>query len=421
MSLEGLYDLPPEQQEMILSGPALMPPNGTLPNFENPSNQNDMSTAVLTATIVIATVAVILRAYCKTFVYRKVEPEDGLVLLGWAFFIAFSYCCYRMIGGTGFFVHQWNVPVRDMTEILWLINMGTNFYAVSIACLKIGILHEWLRIFTPRGSRNWFWWSCWILIGVNVAFYTAAIIGGNLSCIPHQKIWDMALPGHCINRRALDTATAAINLLSTLFILILPQKIIWSLKLSSNKKIGVASVFTVGLLTVICAVFRLAATIEYLNSDDVTYRLCAMALWCQAEMCCAILVFCIPTIPKIFSEKTAVHRFFSSLRSSSSGRWSRHRDHQSGSTWEHTKGQLPSYNSSKPGTYRHVSDSAATRDSAEAPPLQQFTSTEHLNGVPRSAYQPPQTGGGIMRTTEVLVDGRRENSLSMDGQYGWAK
>lgn len=91
-------------------------------------------------------------------------------------------------------------------------------------------------------------WSCWILIGVNVAFYTAAIIGGNLSCIPHQKIWDMALPGHCINRRALDTATAAINLLSTLFILILPQKIIWSLKLSSNKKIGVASVFTVGLL-----------------------------------------------------------------------------------------------------------------------------------------------------------------------------
>lgn len=35
--------------------------------------------------------------------------------------------------------------------------MGTNFYAVSIACLKIGILHEWLRIFTPRGSRNWFW------------------------------------------------------------------------------------------------------------------------------------------------------------------------------------------------------------------------------------------------------------------------
>lgn len=121
-----------------------------------------------------------------------------------------------------------------------------------MGCLKVAILLEWIRIFSPRNSRGWFWYASWALLIVNGLLYTSALIAGNVSCIPHRKIWDRTVPGKCFSRTALDTAMASINVVSSVFILILPQKVIWSLQMNTAKKIGVSSVFAIGLLYVEC-------------------------------------------------------------------------------------------------------------------------------------------------------------------------
>lgn len=157
------------------------------------------------------------------------------------------------------------------------------------------------------------------MLTINTLFYATALIAGNLSCIPQAKIWNPLLPGKCIDRKKLDTANAGINVLSTLFILCLPQGVIWSLQMTKKMKMKVSAVFAVGLLyvnspiqiptinsllvacsAVAAAGARLATTVQYLRSDDTSYFISGMALSCVAEQTCAFVVFCVPCIPKIF-------------------------------------------------------------------------------------------------------------------------
>lgn len=56
-------------------------------------------------------------------------------------------------------------------------------------------------------------------------------------------------------------------------------------------------------------------TVKYVATSDTLYAIASVALWCLAEMTCMILVFCIPAIPKAFSEDHILGRVVTSLRS----------------------------------------------------------------------------------------------------------
>lgn len=76
MSLDQISFLPPAEQERILNGPALQPPAGIVPNFENPPSGNTLCRAVLTICLIISSLAVVNRAYSRIFCLKRVEIED---------------------------------------------------------------------------------------------------------------------------------------------------------------------------------------------------------------------------------------------------------------------------------------------------------------------------------------------------------
>jgi hypothetical protein len=120
-----------------------------------------------------------------------------------------------------------------------------------IGALKTAILLEWLRIFNPTGKRNTFFWACHIILWINILFYSASFFAINLACIPRQRIWDKTITeGHCFNENELYLAGTIVNLISDVAILLVPQKVIWSLKMSVKRKIGVSLIFATGLLYV---------------------------------------------------------------------------------------------------------------------------------------------------------------------------
>lgn len=86
------------------------------------------------------------------------------------------------------------------------------------------------------------------MIGVQVAFAIAAVIALNLACIPTKKKWEFWLPGKCINAHDIETVSAAFQLISDCIVLLLPQKVIWDLRLSWKKKLGVSIIFSLGIL-----------------------------------------------------------------------------------------------------------------------------------------------------------------------------
>jgi hypothetical protein len=114
--------------------------------------------------------------------------------------------------------------------------------------VKSAIVLEWIRLFVPSGTRTPFWWTCQVVMWVNIVYYTAVVIISAVSCSPHEKIWNQALPGKCFNIKAFFVSNAAINLGSDIIVLALPQKIIWNLKMSRRKKAGVSLLFATGVM-----------------------------------------------------------------------------------------------------------------------------------------------------------------------------
>lgn len=115
--------------------------------------------------------------------------------------------------------------------------------------LKIAIMLEWLHIFVPRRTLNktFFWVSC-TMITLNIMYYAAAIVSVQFYCIPREKIWDRWLPGQCLDRKSLDTSTGCFNVLFDIILLLMPQRVIWKLQLSTKRKLGISFVFSMGLL-----------------------------------------------------------------------------------------------------------------------------------------------------------------------------
>lgn len=114
--------------------------------------------------------------------------------------------------------------------------------------LKSAILLQWARTFVPKGFRNTFWWICHILLAINVLFYVACTLVEIFGCTPRRKLWTPGLPGTCVDMTKVNIASAIVNFSSDLIILYLPQRIIWSLHMSTSKKLGVATLFAVGVL-----------------------------------------------------------------------------------------------------------------------------------------------------------------------------
>jgi hypothetical protein len=171
-----------------------------------------------------------------------------------------------MVGvGSGIFVHQWDVSLRTLFDAAYVssctqmsatfhtnriqyMNAGSTVYGNVIMSLKIGILLEWSKTFVPRGHRNSFWWTCHTVLSINVIFYIICTFLEIFGCQPREKLWNATVSGTCLDVPKAGIAASVVNFVSDVIILVLPQKVIWGLHMSTSKKAGVAAIFALGLL-----------------------------------------------------------------------------------------------------------------------------------------------------------------------------
>ncbi|KAI0122425.1 hypothetical protein F4814DRAFT_458106 [Daldinia grandis] len=277
------------QREEFLDGPAEKPPDGIQSNLTNPHNSNNGGFLFTSFCLAIATVFVLVRLYAKVF------------LIGRIIFVGIAYCIYRLIINVGFRIHQWDIRVRSMSEHLYIMHLCINLYSAHLMVTKTAILLEWIHIFVPDGRRSLFYRACCCLIWANIIFYSVVIVVANLVCIPIQRIWDKTVDGECNgNENPLNILSASLNLVFDIFILVLPQPVIWKLHMPKTKKMGISIVFAIGILATMASCFRVANSVQY-RSGDSTYVASKLVIWSLVEMTCSFLVFCVPIIPGIWS------------------------------------------------------------------------------------------------------------------------
>ena len=120
-------------------------------------------------------------------------------------------------------------------------------YFVGVFTIKLAILLEFLRIFSPGRSHNTFW-IYYILIWLNFFFYVIILFLCVFPCQPIKKYWKPWIDGRCLDTTRLPVVNACVNVASDISLLIVPQKVIWNLQMSFKRRVGVSAIFLVGLL-----------------------------------------------------------------------------------------------------------------------------------------------------------------------------
>lgn len=171
-----------------------------------------------------------------------------LVIVAWIIFGVFLVYVYKMVIFPGAYVHQWNVRYIDLVQFLYHLSTSMVAGGTAIGLTKAAILLDWLHIFVPHRTRNAMAWTIYFLIAINSLYYLAGTIAEIFGCTPRKKIWDKTTPGTCTNTKAGFLIAASFNVVCDSVILALPQKIIWGLNLTPAKKIGISSLFAIGIL-----------------------------------------------------------------------------------------------------------------------------------------------------------------------------
>lgn len=122
-------------------------------------------------------------------------------------------------------------------------------YGIIIFFIKLSILLQFLELFAPAGLTNTMYWACHSLIWINLLFYLISTFLEIFSCKPRQKAWNpLITSGSCIDTLVLNVAASAINAVSDLILLILPQLMIWRLRMAVQRRIAVSAVFLIAIL-----------------------------------------------------------------------------------------------------------------------------------------------------------------------------
>ena len=123
-------------------------------------------------------------------------------------------------------------------------------WTASIGLIILAILLFYVRVFPNRWMRL----SVYGLTAFTIAWVLAMMLVVIFQCNPVQFFWNREIPGgHCINANDFYFAMAVVSTVVLVTVLFLPVPIIWTLQISYTRRLGLAFVFTIGVLYVILA------------------------------------------------------------------------------------------------------------------------------------------------------------------------
>ncbi|KAJ5686905.1 hypothetical protein N7536_009524 [Penicillium majusculum] len=190
-----------------------------------------------------------------------------ILFTGLRLFVAISVglCISGLVYGPpyGFGRHQAALSTHEVEGFLRGDYIFSHFYDWAIASIKLSILGLYYRIFSTVVFRR-------VVIGTAVfilCWLAAMEIGLGLECIPIQSIWNSDVKGTCINLVAFSYFTNITNLITDIWVFLLPVPIILGLHINRRRKLEVAGVFAIGLFTCGVTLARLTVVVSQGSSD----------------------------------------------------------------------------------------------------------------------------------------------------------
>lgn len=120
---------------------------------------------------------------------------------------------------------------------------------MTMLTLKPAILLQFLRVLIPRGDRSLTFWITHVVLWANTIFYIIVVFIEIFACRPMAKLWDPLITGgECLNAPLKYLIRANFNFALDAAILIWTQKVIWSLHMSTARRLKLGVLFLAGLM-----------------------------------------------------------------------------------------------------------------------------------------------------------------------------
>ncbi|KAH6663234.1 hypothetical protein B0J14DRAFT_707230 [Halenospora varia] len=247
--------------------------------------------AIIAACLFVATVVVSLRFYVRLVIIKNFGADDwalAVALIATIGSATIMAVCTRLgLGG-----HAYLLTIPEMSTFLKLVWIGSMGYSFAITLMKATFLLQYRRVFPlPSFER-----LCNMSLGFLVVWAIAGTLGSMLNCLPIERNWDASAPTNCVGRMYFWQAYAIMHIITDVLILVMPLPLLKTLPLPRVQKGVLVAVFSLGIFTCAISVIRLTTLRASLMSTDVTWTMPTTLIWSMAEVLCAIICVCIPTL-----------------------------------------------------------------------------------------------------------------------------
>ncbi|KAL6715466.1 hypothetical protein ACLMJK_006427 [Lecanora helva] len=266
---------------------------------------NDNKTPTICAVYALG-YALAVAAVGLRFLSRKVSnmpylADDWVILAALIIFTAlFGVDIWHVVGGQ-LGKHAIRVTPHEIMIFLKSLYVFNPLYTNIIPLVKISILLLYKRLF-PLDRVHLI---IYILVGILVGFEISTTFVDIFGCHPIAAAWNKKIPhSHCVVPQTLYMATAGINLATDVIILCIPMPLVWGLRLSVKRKVGVSLIFVLGSLVCVTTIFRIA-TFHYINGYDITWSYINTAYWTYSELVLSFICACVPTFRPVLKALSA--------------------------------------------------------------------------------------------------------------------
>ncbi|KAL8852532.1 MAG: hypothetical protein Q9221_002528 [Calogaya cf. arnoldii] len=141
--------------------------------------------------------------------------------------------------------HASTLPDSDLHQAFVAFYISQIFYKLTINSTKISVIFLYRRIFTNILPFRRLTSGVMIYIAL---YATASILATIFQCTPANRVFNHEIEGDCLNTTAFWFVNAINNILTDLLTLALPQRLIYKLQMRKRLKVGLYSIFGLGLL-----------------------------------------------------------------------------------------------------------------------------------------------------------------------------
>ncbi|KAM0280826.1 hypothetical protein ACHAQH_003856 [Verticillium albo-atrum] len=289
------------------------------PGYEHQDKQAVIITGmvIVILAIVLPTVARII-ARCRSS-EMQLGPDDWTIIL--AASLATVYPCFQiwMVVAAGGGRHSWENNYEHWEKFVFGLSTCRLLFFVTVGLIKISIT-LFVRRLADRVSRFWRVAADMFLVSL-VLYVLAALFWNSLFCMPprawfsRQYAGSLSKPPKCSDDITNARVFSIIHTVQSFLLLGAPIIIIWHVKIDSNKKRRLFTIWVFGAVTVLGGVLQ---QIAFVITNDLFWQYTSILRWTTLDLAMGCITASLPVLDAYIMGTW--HSATSALGGSSGGR-----------------------------------------------------------------------------------------------------